>query len=146
MASLFGSSFHILGNPEDVWALWLIRAVNSHLSGYIYHGSYFRCRVVECGNQSARPEVCVDWLLPHTRWQASSSPTQRTVAYVKISGKCFTKPAGEHPRNHNDTISFPIWMFQKKIGQLSNWKLTCLSLPKIHEWRRLFDKKKMLAA
>lgn len=91
--------------------------------------------------------VCVDWLLPHTRWRASSSPTQRTVAYMKkISGKCFTKPAGEQPRNHNDAISFPIWMFQKKIGQLSNWKLTCLSLPTIRMNEGDFLIKKMLAA
>lgn len=87
-----------LGNPDDVWELWLIRAVNFHFSGYIYYGSYFRCCVVGCRNQERRCStrgVCVDWLLPHTCWRASFLPTQRAVTYVKISGTCFTKLARE---------------------------------------------------
>lgn len=43
MASLFCSSFHIFENPEDVWELCLIRAVNFHFSGCIYYGSCLCC-------------------------------------------------------------------------------------------------------
>lgn len=124
-----------LGNPEDVWELWLIRAVNFHFSGYIYYGSYFRCCVVGCRNQERRCS---------TRGVCGLTPATHTLAsiiFTHTKGRDLRKniwylfhkacTRGEHARNNNDAISFPILIFQKETVQILNWKLTFLSLPKM---------------